>query len=135
MIEDKVATLPRDPNDPWQAFSDAYDVLPTRPSKNGRVKSVEAHSSFLSKGLIISSTFSDTEETGRVSFSEEDRKLIDPRLEAILVEWGWQLLRQGTDRFVFRKSLDLVAGKSSIPAALPLILERLGVTPNQDWLQ
>lgn len=117
------------------AFTDSYDALPTRATKNGRLKSVEAHSSLLPNGLIISSTFSATEETGRVSLVAEDRKLIHPSLEVLLAEWGWQLLIQGTDRFVFKKTLDLVDGKSSMSRALPLILEKLGVEPNQDWVQ
>ena len=135
MISNKIATLPRDPKDRWLAFTDSYDALPTRATKNGRLKAVEAHSSLLPNGLIISSTFSATEETGRVSLAAEDRKLIHPSLESLLAEWGWQLLIQGTDRFVFKKTLDLVAGKSSMSRALPLILERLGVEPNQDWVQ
>jgi hypothetical protein len=135
MIDDQKATLPKDPNDPWQKFSDAYDALPLREKPEGRVKTVEAHSSFLRKGVIISSTFTETEEVGRVSFDTTDRRFLSPELIAVLTSRGWEFLRQGNDRLVFRKSLELENGRSSMANALPLILQSLGVEPNQDWGQ
>lgn len=135
MSDEIKARLPFGPEDPWYEFVKVYEALPFRATTAGKYKEIKVHSELIPAGLVISSTFSDSEETGRVSFAEEDRKLIGPGLQATLAKWGWQLLRQGTDRFVFRKSIDLDNGKSTLPAALPLILERLGVTPNQDWLQ
>lgn len=135
MIDGQKATLPRDPNDPWQKFSDAYDALPTRKTLEGRVKKVEGHSSSLTEGVIISSTFTETVEVGRVSITVDDSKHLHPDLIIALAGWGWEFLMQGKDRSVFRKSIELENGKSTMHRALPLILQQLGVEPNQDWGQ
>jgi hypothetical protein len=133
MINNQIATLPKDPNDPWNAFSDYYTSLPVHTSEAGRTKKVEANSSLLPGGVVISSTFTETEEIGRVIFSAADRDSIHPDLAASLLGWGWKFLRKGTKHFVFLKSLELQNGKSTMPLALPLILRGLGVDPRQDW--
>lgn len=135
MIDGQKATLPENPNDPWQKFSDAYYALPTRKAPEGAIKKVEAHSSYLPEGVIISSTFTETDEVGRVSIAVGDSKYLRPDLVTALKGWGWEFLRQGTDRLVFRKAIGLQNGKSTMHRALTLVLSRLGVDPHQDWGQ
>lgn len=133
MIDGQKAILPKDPNDPWQKFSDAYDALPTKKTQGGRIKKANAHSSYLTNGVIISSTFSERDEVGRVSIDVEDGKFLNPDIVSQLIGMGWEFLRQGTERLVFRKTLELENSKSTMHRALPLVLKRLGVEPNQDW--
>jgi hypothetical protein len=133
MIDGQKATLPENPNDAWQKFSDAYDALPTKKTDVGRIKKANAHSSYLTNGVIISSTFSEKEEVGRVSIDVEDGKSLNSDIVTQLIGMGWEFLRQGTERLVFRKTLALENSKSTMHRALPLILQRLGVEPNQDW--
>lgn len=133
MNNEPIARLPFDPKDPWYSFVQAYQALPTKSGLNGKVKMIEAHSSYLPAGVKISSTFSDTLEVGRVSIDVDDKKYLRPDLITALAGWEWELLIQGTTRLVFRKSLKLVDGESTMPSALTLILEKLGVEPNQDW--
>ena len=127
------ARLPFGPDSDWYRFVTAYESLPLKPSKNGRIKSILAHSKYLPAGVLISSTFSITEEVGRVSIDIDDFNLVSPPLVTALRGWGWEVLRQGTTRIVFRKALQLEGGGSTMSHALSLILEKLGVEPNQDW--
>lgn len=127
------ARLPFGPENPWYQFVEAFKALPLKKGTFGPTKSIDAHSGLFKEGALISSTFSDTEEVGRVSFPAEDVKLLTEDLKTTLAGWGWILHRQGPDRFVFKKSIKLVDGISTMPMALTLILPVLGIEPNQDW--
>jgi hypothetical protein len=133
MIDGQIATLPLEPSDPWYSFVQAYKVLPVKPGPYGKTKSLKAHSTYLPGGVKISSTFSTTYEVGRMTIDLEDRKLIRDDLITALAGWGWVFLRLGNEAFVFRKAIGLVEGESTMPSAMTLILEKLGVEPNQDW--
>lgn len=127
------ARLPFGPDDPWYEFVEAYKALPQKKGSFGPTKELKAHSGIFEDGVLISSSFTETEEVGRVSFPSEDVKLLPDQLKSTLAGWGWILYRQGLDRSVFKKQIDLVDGISTMPMALILILPLLGVEPNQDW--
>lgn len=127
------ARLPFGPDDPWYEFVEAYKALPQKKGPFGPTKELKAHSGIFKDGVLISSSFTETEEVGRVSFPAQDAKLLPDQLKSTLAGWGWVLYRQGPDRSVFKKKLDLVDGISTMPMALILILPVLGVEPNQDW--
>jgi hypothetical protein len=133
MTTNPIARLPFGPGDPWYAFVQAYKVLPVKPGPYGKTKSLKAHSTYLPGGVKISSTFSDTQEVGRMTIDEGDRDHIRNDLITALAGWGWDFQRLGNEAFVFRKAIGLVAGESTMPSAMTLILEKLGVEPNQDW--
>ena len=133
MTTNPIARLPFGPSDPWYTFVQAYKALPVKPGPYGKTKSLKAHSTYLPGGVKISSTFTMTHEVGRMTFDLEDRKVIRDDLITALAGWGWEFLRLGNEAFVFRKAIDLVDGESTMPSAMTLILEKLGVEPNQDW--
>lgn len=128
------ARIPFGPEDPWYEFVAIYKSLPLRETPLGKSKEIQAHSSLIHQGVLITSTFSKSREVGRVSFPRVAAVLINPELRQKLARWGWEFLSQGTSRSVFRKSLPLIEGESTLPMALPLILEQLGVDPRQDWV-
>jgi hypothetical protein len=127
------ARLPFGPEDPWYEFVEAYKALPQKKGPFGPTKELKAHSGIFKDGVIISSSFTESDEVGRVSFASEDVKLLPNQLKSTLAGWGWILYRQGPDRSVFKKQIDLVDGISTMPMALILILPLLGVEPKQDW--
>lgn len=133
MTTNPVARLPFGPGDPWYAFVQAYKSLPVKSGPNGKTKSLKAHSTYLPGGVKISSTFSTTHEVGRMTIDLDDRKVLRDDLIAALAGWGWEFLRLGNEAFVFRKAIGLLEGESTLPSAMTLILEKLGVEPNQDW--
>lgn len=133
MNKEPVARLPLGPKDRWYEFITKYTELPWKTGPSGKVKSVEGRSSYLPLGVRISSTLSEREEIGRVSIDVDDLKRINPDLITALEGWGWKLLPQGTARMVFLKAMPKEGGPTTMPKALPLILEKLGVDPLQDW--
>lgn len=134
MSEKIKARLPFGPEDPWYEFVSVYKSLPLRETTLGKSKEIQGHSSLITQGVLITSTFSEGREVGRVSFPRVAAVLISAELREKLAGWGWEFLLQGASRSVFRKSLPLINGESTLPMALPLILEQLGVDPSQDWL-
>jgi hypothetical protein len=129
MNDEIKARLPFGPESPWYRFVASYKELPLTKG----VKQVKAHSSLLPNGVTISSTFTDSQEIGRVSFLKKDLIYLSPKVKNALGGWGWNLRLQGNDKYVFEKSLSLVDGASTMPMALTHILALLSVEPEQDW--
>lgn len=127
------ANLPFSPETPWWDFVVTYGNLPTKATKDGAVKSVDAHSTYLPGGVTISSTFTSTHEVGRIVIEAKDEKYIRSDLITAIVGWGWEHLLRGKTHIVFRKALPLEGGKSTMAKAFPLLLDKLGVEPSQDW--
>ena len=133
MDEEIKARLPFGPENPWFDFMDVYKHLPLKKTPHGGLKEVAARSSLISAGLKISSTFTQTHEVGRISFPLTDVDKVGKELLTVLDGWGWELLTQGNDRFVLRKSLPLQNGETTMPMAFLNVLPLLGVSPKQDW--
>jgi hypothetical protein len=133
MSDEIKARLPFGPGSPWYEFVQVYKALPLKSAPLGKYKEIAAHSKLIPAGITISSTITATEEVGRVSMPRVDADLISTDLRVALAAWGWEPLLQGTGRFVFRKTIKRENGASTMPMALPLILENLGVEPKQDW--
>jgi hypothetical protein len=127
------ANLPFEPGVPWWDFVETYENLPTTATKDGAFKSVEAHSSYLPGGVTVSSTITPIHEIGRIVIDAQDKKYVRPDLISAIVGWGWEYLLRGKTQIVFRKTLPLKDGASTIARAFPLVLEKLGVESNQDW--
>lgn len=134
MSDEIKARIPFGPEHPWHEFVNVYENLPLRKSPMGPYKEIRAYSRLIEAGLLISSTFNETEEIGRVSFPRIDADQIPQELRTTFESWGWKLLTQGTDRMVFRKTLPIDNGTSSMPMALLNVLPILGVEPKQDWV-
>jgi hypothetical protein len=128
------ARLPFGPEDPWYNFVKVYEALPFRAATAGKYKEIKAHSELIRAGLLISSTFTDADEVGRISFPTIDADLIGNELRATLADWGWEWLKRGTNQTVLRKTLPLENGASTMAMAFLNVLPTLGVDPRQDWL-
>lgn len=70
------ARLPFGPEDPWYDFVKVYEALPLRANTAGKYKEIKVHSDQIRAGLLISSTFTDADEVGRISFPTVDADLI-----------------------------------------------------------
>jgi hypothetical protein len=128
------ARLPFGPEDPWYDFVKVYEALPLRANTAGKYKEIKVHSDQIRAGLLISSTFTDADEVGRISFPTVDADLIGNELRTTLDGWGWEWLKRGTNQTVLRKTLPLENGSSTMAMALLNVLPLLGVDPRQDWL-
>ena len=133
MNKEPIARLPFGPSDPWYRFVSMYKGLALRTVGDVRRKSILAHSSALASGVRISSTFSGSKETGRLSFNKNEQNRLSPENIVVIKGWGWRYLNSGPDELAFVKELDLVDGVSTMPMALILPLPLLGVNPDQDW--
>jgi hypothetical protein len=133
MNEEIKARLPFGPDDPWYEFVEVYSGLPLKKTPHGGFKEVTARSNLIPAGLRISSTITDTQEVGRISFPLADSDSVGKELLTAFVGWGWELLTQGNDRLVLRKSLPLHGGATTMPMAFLNVLPKLGVSPKQDW--
>lgn len=128
------AQLPFGPEDPWYEFVNVYEGLPLRATNTGNSKEIKVHSELIRAGLLISSTFTDAHEVGRIIFPAIDADLIGKELRTAFSDWGWELLKRGSNQMVLRKSLSLENGSSTMAMALLNVLPHLGVDPRQDWL-
>lgn len=133
MDEEIKARLPFGPDNSWYEFVDVYKNLPLKKTPHGGLKEVAARSSLIPAGLKISSTFTETHEVGRISFPLAHADSVGNGLLTAFEGWGWELLTQGNDRFVLRKSLPLQNGETTMPMAFLNVLPLLGVSPRQDW--
>ena len=133
MSDEIKARLPFGPEDPWYDFVKVYEALPLRAATEGKYKEIKVHSELIRAGLVISSTFTDEHEVGRIILPAIDAELIGSELRVTLSGWGWEWLKRGTNQMVFRKSLPLESGSSTMAMALLKVLPLLGVDPRQDW--
>lgn len=133
MDEEIKARLPFGPDNPWYEFVEVYINLPLKKTPHGEFKTVAARSNLIPAGLKISSTFTETDEVGRISFPLVDVDSVGKELLTVFEGWGWELLTQGNDRFVLRKALPLRDGETTMPMAFLTVLPKLGVSPKQDW--
>lgn len=133
MSDEIKARLPFGPEDPWYDFVKVYEALPFKVTTAGKHKEIKVHSELIRAGLVISSTFADEHEVGRIILPAMDADLIEGELRATLSGWGWEWLKRGTNQMVFRKSLPLENGSSTMVMALLNVLPLLGVDPRQDW--
>lgn len=133
MDEEIKARLPFGPENDWYEFVEVYKDLPLKKTAHGEFKEVTARSNLIQAGLNIRSTFTETTEVGRISFPLVDADTVGKELLTVFEGWGWELLTQGNDRFVLRKSLPLQNGESTMPMAFLNVLPKLGVGPKQDW--
>lgn len=134
MSDEIKARLPFGPEDPWHEFAAVYEALPLRESSVGSYKGIRVHSELIPAGLLISSTFTEANEVGRISLPRIDADLISKELRTTLAGWGWEWLKLGTSQMVLRKTLMLKNGSSTMAMALLNVLPLLGVDPRQDWL-
>lgn len=111
---------------------DVYKHLPLKKTPLGGLKEVEARSSLIPAGLKISSTYTETEEVGRISFPIADADSVGKGLLTSFQVWGWELLTQGNDRLVLRKAIPLQDGETTMQMAFLNVLPKLGVSPEQD---
>lgn len=133
MSDEIKARLPFGPEDPWYEFVKVYEAIPFRATTSGKYKEIKVHSDLIRAGLVISSTFTDEHEVGRIILPAIGADLIGGELRATLSGWGWEWLKRGTNQMVFRKSLPLENGSSTMAMALLNVLPLLGVDPRQDW--
>jgi hypothetical protein len=133
MSDEIKARLPFGPEDPWYEFVTAYETLPLKETPAGGYKEIKVHSEFIRAGLLISSTFTNSEEVGRIIFPSVDADLISAELRTTLAGWGWEWLKRGTNQMVLRKSIPLANGSSTMAMAMLNVLPLLGVDTRQDW--
>ena len=134
MSDEIKARLPFGPEEPWYEFVAVYENLPVKETSAGAYKEIRVHSELIQAGLIISSTFTEFDEVGRISIPTIDADLIGKELRTTLAGWGWEWLKRGTNQMVLRKTLPLENGSSTMAMAFHKVLPLLGVDPRQDWL-
>lgn len=133
MDEEIKARLQFGPENPWYEFVEVYKDLPLKKTPHGGIKEVTARSTLIPDGLKISSTFTEDQEVGRISFPLVHVDSVGKELLTEFAGWGWELLTQGNDRMVLRKSLPMQNGETPMPMAFINVLPKLGVSPKQDW--
>lgn len=133
MTKTPIARLPFGPDHPWYEFVRVYEALPLKETPALGYKEIKVHSEFIRAGLLISSTFTNSDEVGRIIFPSVDADLISTELRTTLTGWGWEWLKRGTNQLVLRKSIPLENGASTMAMAMLNVLPLLGVDARQDW--
>jgi hypothetical protein len=133
MSDEIKARLPFGPEDPWYEFVAVYENLPLKETPAGGYKELKVHSELIRAGLLVSSTLTNSDEVGRISFPAADTDLMGSELRTTLAGWGWELLKRGTNQMVLRKTIPLENGSSTMAMAMLNVLPLLGVDARQDW--
>jgi hypothetical protein len=133
MMDDQIASLPIQPNDPWFRFVETLDSMPFKNKLGKKYKELPANSTLFRKGLVLSITMGGGLFTLRVTFDDSYSFLVGTELVGECREPGWTYHSKAPGSLLFRKEVKQEGESLNVAARFIPILNILGVDPSQDW--